>query len=246
MAEIDDFYRLLEELSERCGGARTFTDGDAGVAWPDRGVYFFLEAGEVRPNGERRVVRVGTHALLRGSATTLWERLVDHRGTIGGARPGGGNHRGSLLRLHVGSSLIARDGDRHGAYSTWGSHRRCAAPATRNQEYEHERLVSEYVRRMPFLWLAVDDEPGPDSDRAVIEAGAIALLSARCDPVADEPSEGWLGRWCPNEAVRDSGLWNVRHTEGPPQDFLETMERHLLAMQAPARTGSFFGVSSLG
>ncbi len=230
MTDLDRFYELMGELDRRCGGTRTFTECDDRVVWPFRGVYFFFEPGERRPDGSPRVVRVGTHALRRGSATTLWDRLTDHRGNIGGARPGGGNHRSSLLRLHVGNALIARDGDRYGAYSTWGSHRRCAAPATRSQEHAQEQVVSEYVRKMPFLWLPVEDDAGPQSDRAIIEAGAIALLSARFDPAADQPSEHWLGRWCEHDAVRLSGLWNVRHTDEVPVPFLDVFERHLESM----------------
>ena len=52
-----------------------------------------------------RVVRVGTHG-LRPSHSTLWGRLSQHKGSVGGGMPGGGNHRGSVFRLHVGSALL--------------------------------------------------------------------------------------------------------------------------------------------
>lgn len=102
MTEIDDFYVLLGELRTRCGGERHLASSSGRMSWPDRGVYFFFEPGEVRPNGDPRVVRIGTHALKAGSKTTLWKRLGQHRGSVGGSRPGGGNHRGSIFRLHVG------------------------------------------------------------------------------------------------------------------------------------------------
>jgi hypothetical protein len=60
------------------------------------------------------VVRVGTHALKAGGSTTLWGRLSTHRGQL---RSGGGNHRGSIFRLIVGTALIARDGHK---FPTWG------------------------------------------------------------------------------------------------------------------------------
>jgi len=50
-----------------------------------------------------RVVRVGTHGLKTGSTSTLWGRVHQHRDT----REGGGNHRGSVFRLHVGQALAA-------------------------------------------------------------------------------------------------------------------------------------------
>ncbi len=54
-----------------------------------------------------RVVRVGTHAVTTTSRTTLWNRLSQHRGV---AKTGGGNHRGSIFRLIVGTALKRRDG----------------------------------------------------------------------------------------------------------------------------------------
>src|SRR3569832_104365 len=91
------------------GGARLLTDCDGRMNWPARGVYFFTEAGEERTDtGEgRRVVRVGTHALVSGSNTSLWGRLSQHRGRRSN---GGGNHRGSIFRLIVGTALINRHG----------------------------------------------------------------------------------------------------------------------------------------
>ena len=37
--------------------------------------------------------------------------------------------------------------------------------------------MSTVIGAMPFLWLAVDDEPGAESLRGDIERNAIALLS---------------------------------------------------------------------
>jgi hypothetical protein len=67
-------------------------------------VYFFFEDGEVRADGGLRLVRVGTHALTATSKATLWGRLRQNRGQVGGRSPGGGNHRGSVFRRHVGAA----------------------------------------------------------------------------------------------------------------------------------------------
>lgn len=226
MNELDDFYALIADLRARCGGERRLASCDGRMSWPARGVYFFFEEGETRPNGQPRVVRVGTHALTATSGTTLWKRLSQHRGNVGGGRPGGGNHRGSIFRLHVGQCLLARDGDPHGIIGSWGN-KSSAARAVRNAEHEHEAAVSTYIGRMPFLWLPVPDEPGPLSDRAVIEAGAIALLSRRSNPDADPPSAEWLGRWSSRDTVRESGLWNVRHVDGPRREVISVMDRYV-------------------
>ncbi|HTV26286.1 MAG TPA: hypothetical protein VMF32_00715 [Xanthobacteraceae bacterium] len=104
MSRYDDllrFYDLLARLEEKIGGARVLSDCSGRMNWPQRGVYFFFEPGELRSdtgNGPR-VVRVGTHALTDTSRTTLWKRLSQHRGT---GNAGGGNHRGSIFRLLIG------------------------------------------------------------------------------------------------------------------------------------------------
>jgi hypothetical protein len=140
-----------------------------------------------------------------GGSTTLWGRLSAHRGQLGG----GGNHRGSIFRLIVGTALIARDGHK---FLTWveGS---SAAKNIKAAEIELERAVSEVIRAMPFVWMAIGDEPGPDSLRGKIQRNAIALLSNFNKQSLDPPSPLWLGRHCNRDRVRASGLWNQNHVD---------------------------------
>jgi hypothetical protein len=83
---------------------------------------------------------------------------------------------------------------------------------------------------MPFVWVAADDSPGPNSVRAYIERNAIGLLS-RISPLgltADPPSSNWLGSRCQNQTVRESGLWNVKHTECRyDRSFLTCLEKYV-------------------
>ncbi|MEF8820155.1 MAG: hypothetical protein V5A31_10860 [Haloferacaceae archaeon] len=73
--------------------------------------------------------------------------------------------------------------------------------------------MSASVRDLAVLWVAVDDEPGPESDRASVERGAVALLSnAGREPVAPR-EETWLGRHSRSAAIREPGLWNVEYVE---------------------------------
>ncbi len=214
-ADLDRFYDLLAELEERCGGKRRLADCDGRMAWPHRGVYFFFEDGELREDGVTpRVVRVGTHA-LRPSKSTLWGRLSQHKGTPGGSLAGGGNHRGSIFRLHVGTALLASGDWSDSIRRTW-SNGRTAKPEVRAAEYPLEMAVSDYIGAMPFLWLDVDDPPGRDSDRGLIEVSTIALLSNLDRPSIDPPSETWLGRRADRRLVRESGLWNVNHVQDTP------------------------------
>jgi hypothetical protein len=113
------FYALLDDLERRIGGQRALGDCSGRMDWPRRGVYFFREAGELRSDTGHgpRIVRVGTHALTSGSSTKLWTRLSQH---LGKSNTGGGNHRGSIFRLIVGTALMARDDV---TVATWGRQR---------------------------------------------------------------------------------------------------------------------------
>tara|TARA_R110002049_G_scaffold114812_8_gene266165 strand:+ start:7393 stop:8094 length:702 start_codon:yes stop_codon:yes gene_type:complete len=206
--DINIFYAHLSRLSSADGGVRTLAMCNGRMVWPQRGVYFFQEIGEGRSSsGEGpRIVRVGTHALKGGSKTSIWNRLSQHRGS---ARSGGGNHRGSIFRLIVGTALMARDGY---ACGTWG-HESSAPRDIRQAEHELEKHVSQVIGAMPFLWLDIDDESGPDSQRGYIERNSIALLSNSGKEACDLPSESWLGRFCDRERVRRSGLWNQNHVD---------------------------------
>ena len=222
------FYALLDRLERNVGGRRTLADAHGRLDWPARGVYFFFEPGEGRNSSGTwdRVVRIGTHALKTGGATTLWKRLSQHQGI---QKSGGGNHRGSVFRHHVGLALISRDDMRGPGAETWGRGS-SAGRQIREKEHDIERAVSAHIRSMPFLWLGIDDLPGPDSLRGYVERNAIALLSnfGKPDPV-DQPSVRWLGRWAKHEKIRKSGLWNVNHVDGKPDpkflDVLETLIR---------------------
>lgn len=222
--DLQRFYSILGRLENKLGGARTLNDVSGRACWPKRGVYFFFEEGEDRlDNGQgKRVVRVGTHALTEGSGTELWTRLSQHRGQV---QSGGGNHRGSIFRLIVGTALIKRLGQE---WPTWGN--KSSAPREiRDQEVFLECAVSKVIRAMPFLWLGIDDEPGPNSLRGYIERNAIALLSNYKRPPIDPPSRGWLGYDCNRERVRQSGLWNNNHVdEVHDLDFLNRLDSLVL------------------
>jgi hypothetical protein len=226
------FYGLLDVLAAKHGGPRTLGEASEQLTWPRRGVYFFFEPGEARSgSGEgRRVVRVGTHALKAGSQSSLWGRLSQHRGS-----PSGGNHRGSVFRLFVGLALQSRDPSL--AIPSWA--KGSSAPAdVLEAERSLEAMVSATLAQMQVVWLPVGDEPGPDSLRGYIERNSIALLSAYASPATDPPSAQWLGRHCPRERVRKSGLWNSNHVdEVVDADFLDAFARLIAGdLGAPSPT----------
>lgn len=230
---MNRFYRLLADLEDRCGGTRRLAECDGRMGWPRLGVYFFFESGEVRNDGVTpRVVRVGTHG-LRPSPSTLWGRLSQHKGTSAGSMPGGGNHRGSIFRLHIGIALLNCGSWPQEIRDSWGVGSTAPA-AVRRIEYPLERAVSDRIGTMPFLWLNVDDPPGPGSHRGVIEAGSIALLSNLGRGACDPPTPTWLGRYSDRIAVKGSGLWNVNHVRDYREPaFLDLLAHYIHRNQAP-------------
>ena len=115
--------------------------------------------------------------------------------------------------------------DREGQPRLFDLGRRGAASReVRESERSLEVAVSKVIGEMPFLWLAITDEPGPTSLRGYIERNAIALLSNCARQPIDPPSPSWLGLHCSRQKVRDSGLWNSNHvTERYDPAFLDTL-----------------------
>jgi hypothetical protein len=208
---ISDFYGFIDRLRQKAGGPYVLKDINSSSA-PKRGVYFFFEDGEFRADGvSPRVVRVGTHGLHNGSKSTLYGRLVNHRGT----RSGSGNHRGSVFRLHIGKALIKRNAI---DCPTWARNSSVPNEITL-LEKSLEQQVSDYIGRMKVLLLNIPDEPGPQSLRGFVERNSIGLLSG------NEPaSKHWLGLDTVNPAIINSHLWNVNHTDYKPDiNFLECL-----------------------
>ena len=226
-ADIDRPYTLLDRLEDRVGGKQYLADCNGRMDWPERGIYLFFAPDETRRStAQQRITRAGTHAVSIGSGTTLWNRLIAHRGTFSGKYADGGNHRGSVFRLRVGEAMIERD-RLHDEYPDWGTGS-SARSDIREQELDHERRVSEYIRELPFLWVKVNDEPGPESRRAQLEQNLIALLSNYRKKSVDPQDASWLGKHSPSQRIRESGLWNVDHVaEGYDPSFLEMLERHV-------------------
>ncbi len=224
VTDLDRFYLLLSRLESFPNQGQRLDAYRGKIAFPVRGVYFFRESGEHRSSklNTPRIVRVGTHAVSTGSKSSLWGRLRTHLGT----RVGGGNHRGSIFRLHVGAALLARD---HVSLPSWGVGS-SAPPAVRENpnaraaEAAWERRVSAYLGGMRVLWVDVPDAAGPNSNRALIERNAIALLSNHLTPI-EPASTGWLGHHSPHRDIRQSSLWNLKHVDGTYDPrFLDDLE----------------------
>jgi hypothetical protein len=198
LQDLQRFYVLLDHLKASQGGMRTLAECHGRMDWPKRGVYFFFEPGEMRSDSEKgaRVTRVGTHALTPKSRTTLWNRLSQHRGV---KSTGGGNHRGSIFRLLVGAAFKQRDALK--SPKSWGIGSDPGAAArklgidrstVKSLERNLEQIVTSYIGAMPFLYLSINDAPGGESLRGLIEQNSIALLSNFERDSLDPPSSSLL------------------------------------------------------
>ncbi|WP_418280491.1 hypothetical protein [Halorubrum sp. DTA98] len=225
--DLDILYQLFNKLEESVESKRKLKNCHGRMDWPDRGIYFFFHPSETREStGQLRLTRIGTHAVSKGSSTSLWDRLRTHRGAKRGTYEGGGNHRGSVFRKRVGEALIERD-EQNEEYPKWGVGS-SAAREFRLEELEMERRVSEYLRDLPFLWVDVDDEPSPESDRAYIERNTIALVSNIGGESIDPRDEEWLGQYSQVPEIRESGLWNINHVEESYRpEFLDTLANYI-------------------
>ncbi len=221
-------YNELARLQKNIGDVCRLSHCHRGMTWPRRGVYFFMEDGECRTDTGQgsRIVRIGTHALKIGAKSTLWGRLSQHKGN---EESGGGNHRGSIFRSLVGRAL-----NREEQCTTWGQGN-TAKGDIRKREEPLEREVSCVIRDMPFLWLAINDNPGPGSLRGYLERNAIALLSNYQKTPIDSSSPEWLGHSCNRDRVRRSGLWNQNHVdEDCDPAFLDTFAALVNELEATA------------
>lgn len=203
--DVKEFYENVFRLAENTGGVRLFRECNGKMYWPQRGVYFFVDFQErTLFHGFPRIVRVGTHAVSQGSKSTLWNRLKTHKGTA----EGGGNHRGSIFRLHVGNALIKKNGIQCG---TWGVGQN-ASKEIKKEENFVEKLVSEYIGQLGVVVIDVDDLPSASSARAYIEKNAIALLSNLNFSLNFSTTE-WLGNYSDRNEITDSGLWNINYVK---------------------------------
>ncbi|WP_197422426.1 MULTISPECIES: DUF6884 domain-containing protein [unclassified Phenylobacterium] len=222
-AALPRFDGLIRKLSRAQDGGRRIADCHGRQPWPERGLYFVTE--DVGPGGRRMVTRVGTHAVSVGSRTTLWDRVSTHRG----AGHGGGSHRSSIFRAHVGRAL-SRRAAAASVPPSWGVG--ASAPSEiRAGEAELERRVSEKIGDMRLLWLDVPDAPGPRSDRAYLERNIIGLLSrANLLGARVQPDPIWLGADSSDWRIVVSGLWNLDHLfHRPDPAFLDVLESFVQA-----------------
>ena len=176
---VGQFLSVLADLRDQIGGPYYLGDVNGRLEWPDRGVYFFFSpASDLRqmPSTKWRLSRIGTVGVSTGSSNTLWNRLRQHRGNVRGKYAGGGNHRGSIFRLHVGRALI----EKHG----W------------HDEYPTEASRISTPRRLLFASRNTNSNSACRSTSGICRFCGLTFRASP-DPSATEPRlSQTLSRWC--------------------------------------------------
>jgi hypothetical protein len=219
--DVSKFYRMMQDLQLNSSQLRLFSECSGAMNWPKRGLYIYFRENENRlfSGNNLKVIRVGTHAVSLSSASSLWQRIKTHQGNLQGI----GNHRSSVFRMHIGSSILAKEKI---SLSSWGKNIEISKDQEK-LELEIEREVTIYMNNMLISYLDIGDNPSKNSDRAYLEQNIIGLLSGPIAPI-DIADESWLGYYCDNYAVRRSSLWNVNHTrmEYDP-DFFAVLQHYI-------------------
>ncbi len=199
--DLDMFYRLLDWYEHQEDNRIAIGQVSRNLL-PARGWCFFYEKGECRQNlSVQRVVRVESHYEY-DDKNSIYNQILTHRGNIAGVYSGGGNHRISVLRKHIGTAIMNK---LNRSCTTWENDK--ANTSTRKKEHWLELLVSEETSSMEVLVVPIEDS-NPERIAKYIEQNAIALLSNFNKKPMDGPSSDWLGNYCSNTLVRGSGLWN--------------------------------------
>ena len=161
-----------------------------------RRLLFLRVWGGAKPLRSRRSGSAGRHACFEAR---IWNLAVEPALPAPGRHPlwKRGNHRSSIFRRIIGidRAALARRGNAP-LPASWGIGGGTGGAARRLhidratvkcEEADLEQCVSEYIGSMPFLWLEIDDPPGPTSRRGFVERNAIALLSHALEPAVDVP-----------------------------------------------------------
>lgn len=163
---------------------------------PLNGVYFLFENGE-KSHGGDRIVRVGSHT----GQGNLIKRLKEHFITE--------NKDRSIFRKNIGRALLRKSEDHflhiwNKDFTSKKARKLTLSIEEQKKQTDIERDVSVYLwKNFSFSILEVDNV----RDRLSLEKNIIKTISS-CSCNA---SEMWLGRFSPEETIRNSSLWLKQH-----------------------------------
>lgn len=218
--KVKQLYDVVYYVANKTSGIRLLSECTGKMDWPKKGLYYILDFSEysIAQNSSPKIIRVGTHAVSQGSKSTLWNRLKTHKGL----NNGGGSHRSSVFRLHIGNAIIAKNGLN---IPTWAVGQN-ATKEIRDLETDLEKQVSEYIGKLGVVVLNIDDQSSSTSDRAYIEKNSIALLSTT-NYSFDFATMDWLGYYSNKDEIRRSSLWNINYVNNSfDNNFFSILEKY--------------------
>ncbi len=171
------------------------------------GVYIEFEKGELG-HGIDRIVRVGTHRANHGLIKRLNEHFIKE------------NKDRSIFRKHIGRALLNSQKDPFLEnweidLTTKEARIKYLSQIDLKKKQEIEETVSQYIQNsISFAILPFTD----NSDRQSFERKIIATVN-QCKYCL--PSRNWLGLHSPNNKIRESGLWNIKHLNDSALDEID-------------------------
>lgn len=157
---VTDREREIDELYEHLAGNWRPQSGlvPLGECDPpaEAGVYVFFEPGEVRRNGEPRIVRVGKAGSIRLDINLRSRLLRMHlHGTHRDEQYDDQNRLlSSVFRKHVGRALIRREGL---FCPTWGKPSAPDELTLRRAEADVEGVVTGVLSEMLVAWIPIPE-----------------------------------------------------------------------------------------
>lgn len=168
------------------------------------GIYIIFEKSELQ-NNLNRVVRIGTHT----GANRLFLRINEHYI--------GNDHRDSIFRKHLGRCFLTLD-KRIDYIENWDLKIKKREDKAKNiekinwaLEEIYENRVTDYIKSN-FTFVIIP-KLTDERKRTRLEEGLIATFAQSDDKII---SENWLGKYHPDNKIRNSGLWNIQHINGMP------------------------------
>lgn len=149
------------------------------------GIYFVFEKGETY-HGLDRIVRVG----INKEPDRLKKRLKNHFSSK--------SHGSSIFIKNIGRAYLNQADDDY--LKIWNMKKPGTLQDLQKQNYYQEKASQYLKNNMTFTVIHIEDA----AIRKRLEG---AVISTLCYTDDFFPSKNWLGRFSPEEKIRNSGMW---------------------------------------
>lgn len=181
--EIHKYFNSLPSYTYKGNGQFSSAPPNQG------GIYIMFEEGET-VGGFKRIVRVGKAE--KSLLTRLRQHFVNE------------DKDGSIFRKHIGRALLQKNNQSQAVIDKWNT------KGEKNSDIEKE--VTEELKKFSFCCITLPTQKEISKlEQTLIEILSIYNRLYKEQNGADIFSKNWLGKYCSNEKVKTSGLWNDEH-----------------------------------